>query len=197
MNPANQIVVEDAAKAYGQFLTALGFDWEKDEHMKNTPTRVAKAWVNDLCLGKFQPMPKIQSFPNTDGYDGLIFSGRIKLVSMCSHHNLPFFGHAYCAYIPDADGKIIGLSKFNRIVEWLGRQPEVQENLTMKIHNKLNELCEVNHGVAVMIEAQHMCCQLRGVRQDSIMKTSKMSGEFLKDESLARQEFYDFIRDLK
>lgn len=189
-------IIKEAAVHYGHFLKALKFDWDQDEHMKNTPTRVAKAWVNDLAMGMFWPEPVVQSFPNTDKYDGLIFSGVIKVVSMCSHHNLPFYGKAFCAYIPDAEGKIIGLSKFNRLVEWLGRRPEVQENLTMKVHKKLNEFCDNNHGVAVMIEAQHMCCQLRGVKQDSIMKTSKMSGEFLNDKSLARQEFYDFIRDL-
>lgn len=191
-----EAAIKEAAVHYGNFLKALGFDWQNDEHMRNTPIRVAKAWVNDLACGLFYPEPNVQSFPNTKKYDGMIFSGKIDVVSMCSHHNLPFFGKAYCAYIADPEGKVIGLSKFNRLVEWLSRRPEVQENLTMSIHDKLSNFCEGNRGVAVMIEANHMCCQLRGVRQASVMKTSKMSGEFMNDNSLSRQEFYDFIRDI-
>ena len=102
------------------------------------------------------------------------------------------------AYIPGKDGKVIGLSKLNRIVEWVSRRPQVQENLTMQIHKYINEVCEDNKGVAVLVEANHTCAGLRGVKHDSTMKTARMSGAFLDREDInTRQEFYDFVRDLK
>lgn len=183
-----------AAKAYGQFLTALGFDWENDANTINTPHRVAKAWVNDLAKGCFTEEPKITSFP-ADGYDGIIFQGNIKVVSLCSHHNLPFVGKAHVAYIP---GKtVIGLSKLNRIVDWYARRPQLQEALTMQVHAHISELCIENKGVAVVIEAQHSCCSNRGIGHESIMKTAKLSGVFMDNENKARDEFYNFINTQK
>ena len=89
-----------------------------------------------------------------------------------------------------------GLSKLNRIVEFYARRPQIQENLTMQVHNHINEVCEENLGVAVVIEADHMCACIRGVKHNGIMKTAKLSGKF-KDSDRAREEFYNFIRDLK
>ena len=143
------------------------------------------------------PPPKITTFDNVDQYDGLVFQGNIKTNSFCSHHHLPFIGSTHVAYIPGKDGKVIGLSKLNRIVEWFSRRPQVQENLTMQIHNYMNEVCKDNKGVAVLVSANHTCAGLRGVKHDSIMKTARMSGAFLDKTDLTRQEFYDFIRDLR
>ena len=109
---------------------------------------------------------------------------------------MPFVGYAHVAYIPSSDGKVIGLSKLNRIVEYFARRPQVQENLTMQIHDYINEVCEGNKGVSVMIAANHMCACVRGVRHDSTMMTSKMSGAFLEDPA-ARNEFYRFVDTLK
>ena len=106
-------------------------------------------------------------------------------------------GKAHVAYIPSKDGKIIGLSKLNRIAEFYARRPQVQENLTMQIHDHINRVCEKNEGVAVMIEANHMCACVRGVKHDATMKTSKLSGEFMNYKSHAREEFYSFVGDLK
>jgi len=160
--------------------------------------RVAKAFVNDLAVGCYDQPPKITTFDNVDHYDGLVFQGNIKTNSFCSHHHLPFIGQTHVAYIPGKDGKVIGLSKLNRIVEWFSRRPQVQENLTMQIHKYINEVCEDNKGVAVLVEANHTCAGLRGVKHDSTMKTARMSGAFLDREDInTRQEFYDFVRDLK
>jgi len=112
--------------------------------------------------------------------------------STCSHHAVPFVGVAHIAYIPSADGKIIGLSKLNRIVEYYARRPQVQENLTMQIHSHVDQMCEGNIGVAVMIEANHMCVQVRGVEHDSIMKTTKLSKRFLTEDKVLN-ELYQFI----
>tara|TARA_R100000008_G_scaffold53517_1_gene32507 strand:+ start:17185 stop:17820 length:636 start_codon:yes stop_codon:yes gene_type:complete len=192
-----EIIIDKAAAAYEKYMDALGFDWRNDPNSADTPRRVAKAFVNDLAEGCYNVPPKITAFDNVDKYDGLVFQGNIKVNSFCSHHHLPFIGQAHVSYIPGKDGKVIGLSKINRIVEWFSRRPQVQENLTMQIHNYMNEVCKDNKGIAVLVSANHTCAGLRGVKHDSIMKTARMSGAFLDKTDLTRQEFYDFIRDLK
>ena len=191
-----QDMINNAAGYYGEYMTALGFDWKNDPNSSDTPMRVAKAFVNDLAEGVYNEPPKITAFDNIDGYDGIVFQGNIKLHSFCSHHHLPFIGKTHVAYLPTPEGKVIGLSKLNRIVEFYARRPQVQENLTMQIHNHINDVCEQNIGVAVMVEASHMCACVRGVKHDAVMKTAKLSGVFKKTVR-AKEEFYDFIRDLK
>ena len=190
-------MIVEAAEHYGRYMTALGFDWENDPNSSDTPMRVAKAFVNDLAEGVYNASPKITAFDNVDGYDGIVFQGNIKLHSFCSHHHLPFIGNAHVAYLPTPEGKVIGLSKLNRIVEFYARRPQVQENLTMQIHSHINKVCEQNIGTAVMLEANHMCACVRGVKHDATMKTSKLSGVFMDNNNLARDEFYNFVRDLK
>ena len=190
-------LIKKAAKAYEKYMDALGYDWRDDPNSNDTPMRVAKAWVNDIAEGCYNPEPKITSFDNVDKYDGMVFQGNIKIHSLCSHHHQAFMGKAHVAYIPSKDGKIIGLSKLNRIVEFYGRRPQVQENLTMQIHNHIDRVCEGNLGVAVMLEANHMCACVRGVKHDATMKTSKLSGAFMDSTELARNEFYEFVRGLK
>ena len=191
-----EIMINNAAVHYGRYMTALGFDWKEDPNSSDTPKRVAKAFVNDLAEGVYSNPPKITAFDNIDGYDGMVFQGNITLHSLCSHHHLPFTGYAHVAYIPTPDGKVVGLSKLNRIVEFYARRPQVQENLTMQIHEHINKVCTDNIGVAVVVEANHMCTCVRGVKHDAIMKTSKLSGVFMDNDNLARQEFYNFIKTL-
>ena len=189
-------MIKEASKHYGRYMTALGFDWENDPNSSDTPMRVTKAFVNDLADGVYNGPPKITAFDNVDGYDGIVFQGNIKLHSLCSHHHLPFIGNAHVAYLPTPEGKVIGLSKLNRIVEFYARRPQVQENLTMQIHEHINKECSKNIGVAVMMEANHMCACVRGVKHDATMKTAKLSDTF-KNVDRVRDEFYNFIRDLK
>ncbi len=186
-----------ASETFGHFLSDLGFtDYKNDPHMADTPMRVTKAFVEDIFKGVYTPAPKITAFENTNNYDGMVFQGNIDVKSSCSHHFLPFIGKAHVAYIPGKDGKVIGLSKLNRIVEWFARRPQVQENLTMQIHDHINTVCEGNLGVAVMVEANHMCACVRGVRHDSTMMTSKLTGVFKTDDA-TRNEFYRFVDKLK
>ena len=112
-----QTMIEHAAKHYGEYMTALGIDWKNDPNSSDTPMRVAKAFVNDLAQGCYVDAPKITAFDNLDKYDGIVFQGNIDVKSFCSHHHLPFVGYAHVAYIPSEAGKVIGLSKLNRIVE--------------------------------------------------------------------------------
>ena len=180
------------AKAYEKFMLELGLNLN-DPNTKETPNRVAKMYIEDIFSGIYKDEPKITTFPNIDGYDGIVFQGNIEVKSVCSHHHCPFIGKAFVAYIPSKDGVIIGLSKLNRIVDWIARRPQVQENLTMQIHDFLNKKIINNQGIAIYIEAEHTCVSLRGIKQDSKMKTAKLSGKFF-DDPKTREEFYNFIK---
>ena len=188
---------EEVEKAYGQFLTALGYDWQNDSNMEGTPRRVAKMFLNEITKGSYDPQPKITSFDNQQKYDGIVFQGNITIKSLCSHHMQPFIGKAHVAYIPDPDGKVIGLSKLNRICDYFARRPQLQEQLTQQIHEYIDKITVKNKGVAVLIEAQHMCVALRGIEHDSTMKTAKLSGYFWDNPIGTREEFYRMVADLK
>ena len=192
-NDEKELIIKNAASAYEKYMDALGFDWRNDPNSLDTPRRVAKAFVNDLANGCYSESPKITAFDNVDGYDGIVCQNNIKLVSLCSHHHLPFTGVAQVGYLPSKTGKVIGLSKLNRIVDWFARRPQVQEALTMQICDYLNEVCVGNNGVAVVIEADHTCCSLRGVKHDSTMRTARMTGAFLDNSDNSRAEFYKLI----
>jgi GTP cyclohydrolase I len=185
-------MVDEAAEAYGKFLDALGCDWRNDPNSNDTPRRVAKAYVFDLWKGRYEAMSNITAFPS-DGYDGIVQESNIPVESMCSHHHQRIGGRVSIAYVPSKDGKVIGLSKLNRIVDLFGRRGAIQEQLTVAIHNAINKICEGNIGVAVMIDATHNCVSCRGVKhQGASMQTAKLSGCFL-EEADARAEFYKNI----
>ena len=185
-------MVDKAAEKYGEFLTALGCDWENDPNSNDTPRRVAKAYVFDLWKGRYEAMSNITAFPS-DGYDGIVQESNIPIESMCSHHHQRIGGRVSIAYVPSKDGKVIGLSKLNRIVDLFGRRGAIQEQLTVAIHNAINKICEGNIGVAVMVDATHNCVSCRGVKhQGASMQTAKLSGCFLNEEA-ARAEFYKNI----
>ncbi|WP_437616023.1 GTP cyclohydrolase I [Sorangium sp. So ce834] len=190
-------IVERAAISFGEFLTALGVDWKSDPNSADTPKRVATAYVFDLWKGRYQPMAQITTFP-ADNYSGHIFEGGIALNSMCSHHHQAIVGHVHVAYVPGANGRVLGLSKLNRIVEHFGRRALIQERLTVSIHNGIDKVCEGNEGVAVLVDAVHNCVRCRGVRHhDSRMKTHMFSGLFSDPAGPARAEFYELIRGIK
>lgn len=187
-----QEIIDNAAKAFGEFLTALGTDWENDPNSADTPRRVAKAYVNDLWAGRFEPLTEITAFPS-DGYNGIVQESNIPVTSMCSHHHQTIGGRVSIAYVPSENGKVVGLSKLNRIVEHFGRRGAIQEQLTVAIHNAVDKICEGNLGVAVMVDATHNCVSCRGVKhQGASMQTAKLSGCFL-EEDAARAEFYKNI----
>jgi len=188
-------VIDAAAEHYGKFLQALGFNYQHEPHMHDTPRRVAKAWYDDLARGCYQLPPKITAFPNEGKYSGMVLQKDIPVRSLCAHHNLPFIGMAHVAYIPgyDDDSLVVGLSKLNRIVEHFARRPNVQESLTVQIHDYVNETCEGNRGVAVIIESGHTCVSCRGVSHDSEMTTSQLSGYFYTNEVGTRTELFALL----
>jgi GTP cyclohydrolase I len=185
-------IIRDAAVHFGRFLEALGCTWRDDPNSADTPTRVAKAYVNDLWRGRFEPLDSITAFPS-DGYSGLVQESNIPITSMCSHHHQTIKGHVSVAYVPAKDGKVVGLSKLNRIVEHFARRGAIQEQLTVAIHSAIDKICENNLGVAVMVDATHNCVSCRGVKHHGAsMQTAQLSGCFL-DEDSARAEFYKNI----
>jgi len=187
-------MVDRAEKAYGEFLTALGVDWENDPNSMETPRRVAKAYVFDLFAGRYNAMSEITSFPS-DGYDGIVIERNIPLTSMCSHHHQTIGGVVHIGYVVGEEGRVIGLSKLNRIVEYFGRRGAIQEQLTAAIHQAVNKICENNLGVIVTTVATHNCVSCRGVKhQGASMVTTKASGVFMDNDNQARKEFFDSLK---
>lgn len=185
-------IIEEASFHYGNFLTALGCDWRSDPNADRTPYRVAKAFVRDSWAGRFNPEPKITAFP-ADGYSGIVQESNIPLTSMCSHHHERILGTVSIAYVPSETGKVIGLSKLNRITSYIAERGQIQEAMTVAIHSAVDKICKGNLGVAVQVNASHACVQCRGVKhQGASMQTAKLSGCFL-EEASARAEFYKNI----
>ena len=189
-----QTMINNAAEKYGEFLTALGCDWKNDPNSSDTPMRVAKAYVKDLWKGIYNEMSDITSFPS-DGYDGIVIERNIPLTSMCSHHHQTIQGVVHIGYVVGEEGRVIGLSKLNRIVELFGRRGAIQEQLTSAIHNAVNKICQNNKGVIVTVVGTHNCVSCRGVKhQGASMVTTKVSGVFFDNQNVARKEFFDSVK---
>jgi GTP cyclohydrolase I len=187
-------MIEEAAEHFGNFLTALKCDWRNDPNSMETPRRVAKAYVNDLWKGRYNNFTEITSFPS-DGYDGIIIERNIQLTSMCSHHHQTIRGVVHIGYVAGDNGRVIGLSKLNRIVEHFGRRGAIQEQLTSAIHQAVNKVCEGNRGVIITIVATHNCVSCRGINhQGAAMVTTKASGVFMENDNQARKEFFDSLK---
>ena len=172
-----------------QLLEELGEDPEREGLLK-TPKRVAKAW-EFFSLGYNQKLDDIinQAIFKEDAKDMVIVRD-IEFFSLCEHHLIPFFGKAHVGYIPD--GKVIGLSKIPRIIDMFSRRLQVQERLTSQIADAVNDVLDPK-GVAVVMEGQHMCMQMRGVqKQNSYTSTSAMHGKF-RTSAETRSEFLSII----
>ena len=189
-----QEMIKKASHAFGLFLDALKCDWKNDPNSLDTPNRVAKAYVNDLWAGRYNQMSPITSFPS-DGYDGIVIERNIPITSMCSHHHQIISGVTHIGYIAGDSGKVVGLSKLNRIVELFSRRGSIQEQLTLAIHNAINSITKGNRGVIVTIVASHNCVSCRGVKHKGAeMVTTKASGNFLENNNTFRTEFFDSIK---
>jgi GTP cyclohydrolase I len=181
--------IDELSTIYRRVLELIGENPDR-EGLEKTPVRVAKA-LNYLTMGYNQNACEIiNSAKFKEDYKQMVLVKDIDLYSMCEHHMLPFFGKAHVAYIPD--GYITGLSKIARVVEAFSRRLQVQERLTTEIRDCLQD-CLSPLGVAVVIEAQHMCMQIRGVqKQNSVTTTSAFTGIFL-DKLNTREEFIHLI----
>lgn len=181
-------ITEVLAENYRAIINNLGEDINR-EGLEKTPERVAKA-MQFLTHGYgLNPLEIMKSALFTEDHKQMIVVKDIEVYSMCEHHMLPFFGKAHVAYIPN--GKIVGLSKIPRIVDAFARRMQVQERLTDQIKDCIQEALNPL-GVAVVIEAQHMCMQMRGIqKQNSVTTTSSFTGAFEKDKT--RKEFISLV----
>ncbi|WP_421681589.1 GTP cyclohydrolase I FolE [Stutzerimonas urumqiensis] len=174
---------------YTAILSGLGEDVSR-EGLLDTPKRAAKA-MQYLCKGYQQTLEEVTNGAlfSSDNSE-MVLVRNIELYSLCEHHMLPFIGKAHVAYLPN--GKVLGLSKFARIVDMYARRLQIQENLTRQIAEAIQQVTDAA-GVAVVIEAQHMCMMMRGVeKQNSSMITSVMLGQF-RDNPATRSEFMGLV----
>jgi GTP cyclohydrolase I len=181
--------IELIEKHFKEIMNVLGLDLT-DDSLKGTPKRVAKMYVKEFFGGlnpKNKPKPTL--FENKYKYSQMLVERNIAVYSNCEHHFVPITGKAHVAYI--SSGKVIGLSKLNRIVQYYSQRPQVQERLTIQIANELKEILQTED-VAVVIDAHHMCVSSRGVKDtDSTTVTAEYSGKFLNADTKA--EFLNHI----
>lgn len=182
--------IEKIKKDVENILQTLGMDLT-DDSIKGTPNRVAKMFVKEI-FGGLNPakQPKASTFDNNYKYGEMLVEKNITLYSTCEHHLLPIIGRAHVAYI--SSGRVIGLSKMNRIVEYYAKRPQVQERLTMQIVQELQKALGTED-VACVIDAKHLCVNSRGIKDiESSTVTSEFGGKF-KDPQTKR-EFLDYIK---
>ena len=182
--------IESIRKDVQNILNTLGMDLS-DDSLKGTPNRVAKMFVKELFSGlNPNKKPGASTFENNYKYGEMLVEKNITLYSTCEHHLLPIIGRAHVAYI--SSGRVIGLSKMNRIVEYYARRPQVQERLTMQIVQEL-QIALGTQDVACVIDAKHLCVNSRGIKDiESSTVTSEFGGKFKEEQS--RREFLDYIK---
>ena len=189
-----QAMIEAAALKIAELLDILHIDHANDHNTLGTPMRVAKMMVRDINGGRFAAEPSITDFDNVDESEDLIVTGPIDVRSMCAHHMMPIYGKAFIGIVPSAQGRIIGLSKYDRVVQHFSARFQIQEELTSQIGRFLVDKTSPA-GLAVRISAVHMCKTHRGVHagHDSRMVTTFFHGVFDQDRDL-RREFLDECR---
>tara|TARA_B100000949_G_scaffold107450_1_gene95433 strand:- start:1369 stop:2034 length:666 start_codon:yes stop_codon:yes gene_type:complete len=179
---------------FQKVLDALLIDTENDHNTNETAKRVAKMLVHEVFAGRYEPKPRITSFPNANQYDQLYLTGPIKIRSTCAHHFQPIVGNAWIGVFPGKN--VIGLSKFNRLVDWIASRPQIQEEMTVQIADLIEEETQAE-GIAVVVKAEHMCLTHRGVKEhESDMTTSIVRGSLREIESQKR-EFFTLLKGMK
>jgi GTP cyclohydrolase I len=170
-------------------LTELGLDLH-DPNLRETDRRVARMYLEMFSGLDATTEPKATTFPNDEAYSAMVMEKQIPFYSMCAHHLVPFYGHAHLAYIPGET--ILGLSKFVRILEFYAKRPQLQERLTEQVANDLEQRLHPQ-GVMVVIEARHLCVEMRGVKKPgAVTVTSAIRGIF--HQKPVREEFLDLLR---
>lgn len=186
-------LIEEVASKFQDVLKSLVIDVDNDHNTRETAKRVAKMYVREIFGGRYTLPPDVTSFPNL-GYKSLYTTGPISVRSTCAHHMMPIVGSCWVGIVPE--NKVIGLSKFNRIVHHICERPQIQEELTLQIANALKEYAETGN-IAVVVKAEHFCMSHRGVKEhDSDMSTAIMLGAFETDGNL-KHEFYNLLQTMK
>lgn len=173
-----------------EIIRILGLSPEQDHNLRDTDRRVAKMYLEIFSGLEEGNFPSLTTFPNEEGYQAMVIEKEIPFYSMCAHHFVPFHGHGHIAYIPQE--RIVGLSKLPRILEFFARRPQLQERLTEQVAGVLWEELKPL-GVMVVIEARHLCLEMRGVKKPgSVTVTSSIRGVF--KQKTVREEFLDLLR---
>ena len=182
-------MIAAAADHLAKFFDILGIDYRADHNTRETPIRVARMFVEELLRGKFNPPPDLTDFDNVESFDELIVMGPIDVRSTCAHHLMPIFGDAYIGVLPSTSGRIIGLSKYDRVVDYFSGRFQIQEELVQHIGQYIMTRT-APRGVAVRISAVHTCKTQRGVRASyrSRMVTTSYFGALSEDQR-RRDEF--------
>lgn len=185
-------LINELTQKFEGVLDSLIIDRHNDPNSQGTARRLAKMYINELMAGRYSPMPNATAFPNhiEDGYEGMLVV-RSELKSVCSHHHQPVTGIAYIGII--AADKLIGLSKYTRIAQWCARRGTLQEELCNEIAKKIMSATG-SKDVGVYIQAEHGCCQNRGIMaHSSLTQTTVLKGRFFDDAS-TKKEFFDNIK---
>lgn len=180
---------EIIAGHFAEIMTTLGLDLT-DDSLKGTPSRVAKMYVDEIFSGLLpENKPKVALFDNKYAYNEMLVEKNITLYSNCEHHFVPIIGRAHIGYI--SSGKVIGLSKLNRIAQYFAKRPQVQERLTMQIGHELQNILETQD-VAVIITAEHLCVSSRGIQDVNSETVSAFFGGKFESEH-TKQEFNNYL----
>lgn len=173
-----------------EIIRILGLCPDRDPNLKDTDRRVAKMYLDIFSGLDAGTKPRLTTFPNQEGYTAMVMEKEIPFYSMCAHHFVPFYGHGHIAYIPNE--RIVGLSKLPRLLEFFARRPQLQERLTEQVAGVLEAELKPQ-GVMVVIEARHLCVEMRGVKKPgAVTVTSAIRGIFL--QKAVREEFLDLLR---
>ena len=185
----NKAKAAEIAGHFAEIMKVLGLDMG-DPHLMGTPDRVGRMYLEIFRGLEDQQEPAITCFPNSEGYRNMVIVKDIDFFSVCSHHMIPFFGKAHVAYIPG--DTIVGLSKIARMVEFYARRPQLQERLTEQVVDFLEAKLAPNGSIVVM-EARHLCMEMRGVEKPgAITTTSALRGCFA--DQIVREEFFDLLK---
>ena len=189
-NLSNEEKIELIKEKVADILYTLGMDMT-DDSLRGTPKRVAKMFVNEIFSGLHpENKPKASTFDNKYKYGEMLVEKNITLYSTCEHHLLPIVGKAHIAYI--SKGTVVGLSKMNRIVQYYAQRPQVQERLTLQIVKELQNVLGTND-VACVIDAKHLCVNMRGIKDITSSTVTAEFGGIFQDQS-KKQEFLDYIK---
>ena len=184
-------IQKDVEEACIKLLKALKIDYENDHNTIDTPKRMAKMYIQEIFKGRYTEKPKITTFPNVKKLDELYSVGPISIRSMCSHHFVPVVGKVWIGVIPN--DTLIGLSKFNHIVDWFGSRPQIQEETVVQIADELEDIIQPK-ALGVMMKASHLCMSLRGVKDDDCQMTTSVVRGLFQTDSDARQEFLSMVK---
>ena len=188
------LLQQEVEEKMHEVLKSLVIDVDNDWNTQETAKRVAKMWLKEVFSGRYEKKPKITDFPNASGYDNLYVTGPISIRSTCAHHFQNITGKCWIGVFPGE--KVIGLSKFNRLVDWIASRPQIQEELSEHIADAVEKETKAK-GIAVVLKAHHACLTHRGAKEhESDMTTAVMRGELRTNVQL-KQEFYNLLNNMK